>query len=289
MRREFIEARGFRVQKSEEFTLLGGEGRGVAVGEGIYDRSDGITEFVGEPGGEAANCGEFFLFEKLGARAGKLLEAVGERELLATKAIDEEPDNDGGDRIDEGDCAGFDVLIDFNAASVQAGILPEPEEIQKIREKHDGESPAKRVVERSLKHRDAHEDVILAVVAIGGGGGKGEDGVKEDGDSREVDGGRIRTASAVLNPEEKKEIGGKAKEKRAEKKGSDGSPKTGEEIIGTEERDNDDEVEDAEDALLLTEDFRVREAPVSKRISHWARTLEQDAASREYCTGITQG
>jgi hypothetical protein len=65
---------------------------------------------------------------------------------------------------------------------MEAVILENPEEIQKIGESDDRNGGSKGIAEGGLKNGNAHQDVVLAVIAIGGGGGEGESYVDEDGD-----------------------------------------------------------------------------------------------------------
>jgi hypothetical protein len=65
---------------------------------------------------------------------------------------------------------------------MEAVILENPEEIQKIGENDDRNGGSKGIAEGGLKNGNAHQDVVLAVIAIGGGGGEGESYVDEDGD-----------------------------------------------------------------------------------------------------------
>jgi len=117
----------------------------------------------------------------MGAGAGELVERIGEESLLAAEIVDEKPDNEASDSVDEADGGSFDVFVDVDGAGVQVDVLVEPEEIEEVRNEDDSEGGKEGVAESGLEDGDGHDDVILTVVTIGGGGGEGEKGTDEDG------------------------------------------------------------------------------------------------------------
>ncbi len=167
----------------EQSGLLGrGESVLASAVEGICDGFEGIAKLIGDGGGETADDGEFFLGEEVLAGAAELFEAVGKEEFLAVQILHEKPGDEAEDGIDEGDGTGFNVFVGLNDSAMEAEILKDPEEIQKVGKGHDQDGAAQGVVEGGLKDGEAHEDVILAVTAVGGGGSDGHHGIDEDGD-----------------------------------------------------------------------------------------------------------
>lgn len=121
------------------------------------------------------------------AGTGELFERIGEEELLATKVVDKQPHDEPCDGVNEADGGGFDVFIDVSGAGVKVDVFVKPEEIQEISEEHDGECGNERIAEGGLEHGYGHEDVVLAVVAIGGGSSEGKYDVDEDRGGGDVD------------------------------------------------------------------------------------------------------
>lgn len=146
---------------------------------------------------------------------------------------------------------------------MNAEVLKDPEKIQKVGDGHDQECATEGVTEGGLKDGDGHEDVILAVIAIGGGGSESDGGIDENGDGG--DGVKRRSGSsgaAGPEPKDEGEVAGKTEEQGNAEEGGDRAPDFGEQEIGGQERDDDDEIESAKKQLLLTEGVRIVSAPV---------------------------
>lgn len=226
------------------------------------------ANLVGNGGRETADDSEFFLLEEVRAGAGQLVERIGEKELLAAKTVDEEPDNQTGDGVDEADGRGFDVLIHIDGTGMEMDVLIEPEEIEEISEKNDSESREERIAEGSLKNRDGHKNVKLAIVAIGGGSSEGENDVDEDGNRGEIDESLVGPCFVNEEPAQQREMAEKAGAHEGEEKRGDGSPDAGEQFVCGHEGNNDKEIKATKDEFLQARVLEVRNTPVSEREPH---------------------
>ena len=218
--------------------------------EGSGHQYERATNLSGDGGGEAADHGKLFFLEEMRAGAGKLLEGIGEIEFLAAKMVDQQPDNQTSKSVDEGDGGGFDILIDFDSARMQMDVLVKPEEVKEVSDKNHGKGREKRIPERRLENRDGHENVVLAIVAIGSGSGNGKNDVDQNRDASEIGESFIRPVLTNEEPTKKYEMAEETRAHEREEEGCDGSPNGGKQFVGAEEADDNDEIEKTEDQLL---------------------------------------
>jgi len=236
--------------------------------EGTGDEHERGANLAGDRGRAASDDGELLFLEEMGAGAGKLFERIGEEEFLAVKIVDENPDHETRNGVDEADGGGFNVLVDIDGARVQVKVLIEPEEIKEVSEEDDGESAKKRIAESRLEDGNGHQYVVLAVAAVGGGSGEGKGGADEDGDGGEAEERLLSTDFANEQPTKKNQITVETGTHDEEEERSNGPPNVGEESVGKDKGEDDEEVENAEDHFLQTGILHNGCVPEREELSH---------------------
>ena len=191
-----------------------------------------------------------------------MFEGIGQKQFFAAKVVDEEPDDQAGDGVDEADGGSLDVFVDIDGAGMEMNVLIKPEKVEDVGEKHDDKGREEGIAESGLQNRDGHQNVVLAVVAIRGGGGKSQTDIDQDRDGSEMDEAFIGPVFASEEPTEQKNMPNETGAHDGKKERGDRAPDTGEKFIGKNERNDDNEIEDAEDELLKTRVLEVRGRPL---------------------------
>ena len=197
-----------------------------------------------------------------------MFEGISEKEFLAAKIVDENPDDDAGDGVDETDGGCFDVFIDVDGAGMQVDVLIKPEEVEEVREKDDGNRGKEGVAESGLEDGNGHQDVVLAIVAIGGRGSEGENGVNQDRNGGKSELGWGGTNLVNEEPAKEEQVPEESGAHEGEEEGSDRAPDAGEEFVGKDKEEDDEEIQRAEDEFLKTRVLQIGAVPERKDVTH---------------------